>query len=47
MKTYWTSGGMTPHAFLTPALDGDELLASRPSRFSSGERTPGTPWIGG
>jgi hypothetical protein len=33
--------------FLTSALDGDEWLASRPGRFTPGERAPGTHWIGG
>jgi hypothetical protein len=28
------------------ALVGSELLASRPDRFISGERAPGTLWIG-
>jgi hypothetical protein len=32
---------------LTSALDGDEWSASRPGRFTSRERTPGTHWIGG
>jgi hypothetical protein len=32
---------------LTSALDGGEWSASRPSRFTSRERTPGTLWIGG
>jgi hypothetical protein len=32
---------------LTSALDGGEWLASRPSRFSPTERTPGTHWVGG
>jgi hypothetical protein len=34
------------HAFWTSALEGDEWSASRPVRFSSGERAPGTHWIG-
>jgi hypothetical protein len=32
---------------LTSALDGSELLTSRPGRFTPGERAPGAPWIGG
>jgi hypothetical protein len=32
---------------LTSALDGGEWSASRPSRFTSRERAPGTRWIGG
>jgi hypothetical protein len=32
---------------LTSALDGGEWSASRPSRFISKERAPGTHWIGG
>jgi hypothetical protein len=31
---------------LTPALDGGEWSASRPSRFTPRERAPGTNWIG-
>jgi hypothetical protein len=33
--------------FLTSALTSGEWLASRPCRFSHGERAPGTHWIGG
>jgi hypothetical protein len=29
------------------ALDGGDLSASRPGRFTAKERTPGTYWIGG
>jgi hypothetical protein len=29
----------------TSALDGGEWSASRPGRFTPGERTPGTHWI--
>jgi hypothetical protein len=32
---------------LTSALDGGEWSASRPGRFTSRERAPGTHWIGG
>jgi hypothetical protein len=35
------------HIFLTAALAGGECSASRPCRFTPGERTPGTHWIGG
>jgi hypothetical protein len=35
------------HVFLTLALPGGEWSASRPGRFSPGERAPGTHWIGG
>jgi hypothetical protein len=31
---------------LTPALDGGALSASRPERFTSRERAPGSDWIG-
>jgi hypothetical protein len=31
---------------LTSALDGGEWSASRPGRFTSSERSPGTYWIG-
>jgi len=34
------------HVFLTFALDGDKLSASRPGPFTSGERAPGSHWIG-
>jgi hypothetical protein len=46
MKTY---GGVDVyiHTFLTSALDGGEWSASRPCRFTPGERAPGTHWIGG
>jgi hypothetical protein len=45
MKT-WGSGGIAP-LFLTSALDEGEWFASRPCRFTPGERAPGTHWIGG
>jgi hypothetical protein len=32
---------------LPRALDGGEWSASRPGRFTSGDRAPGTHWIGG
>jgi hypothetical protein len=32
--------------FLNSALAGDEWLASRPARFTPGERIPGIHWIG-
>jgi hypothetical protein len=35
------------HVFLTSALAGGEWLASRPGRFTHGERAPGTHLIGG
>jgi hypothetical protein len=35
------------HVFLTSALVGGESSASRPGRFTPGERAPGTHWIGG
>jgi hypothetical protein len=34
------------HAYLTSLLDGGVWLASRPSRFTPGERIPDTKWIG-
>jgi hypothetical protein len=46
MKTYGGSGVIAPQ-FLTSALDGGELSASRPGRFTPVERAPGTHWIGG
>jgi hypothetical protein len=33
--------------YLTSALDGGEWSDSRPGRFTSKERDPGTHWIGG
>jgi hypothetical protein len=46
MKVY---GGVDVliHIFLTSALVGGEWSASRPCRFTPGERAPGTHWIGG
>jgi hypothetical protein len=46
MNTY---GGMDVyiHVFLTSALVEGEWSASRPCRFTPGERAPGTHWIGG
>jgi hypothetical protein len=35
------------HIFLTSALAGGECSASRPGRFTPGERTPGARCIGG
>jgi hypothetical protein len=35
------------HIFLTLELVGGEWSASSPGRFTPGERTPGTHWIGG
>jgi hypothetical protein len=44
-----THGGVDVqiHIFLISALVGVEWSASRPCRFTPGERTPGTHWIGG
>jgi hypothetical protein len=39
--------GVYIHVFLTSALNGGELSASRPDRFTPAERAPGTHWIGG
>jgi hypothetical protein len=46
MKAY---GGVDVyiHIFLSSALAGGEWSASRPGRFTPGERAPGTHWIGG
>jgi hypothetical protein len=33
--------------WITSALAGSEWSASRPGRFTSGERAPGTHWMGG
>jgi hypothetical protein len=40
------SGCVDP-PFLTSTLVGGEWSASRLDRFTSGERAPGTHWIGG
>jgi hypothetical protein len=44
-----TCGGVEAyvHVFLTSALVGGVWSASRPGRFTSGERAPDTHWIGG
>jgi hypothetical protein len=46
MKAY---GGVDVeiHIFLTSALVGGEWSASRPCRFTPGERAPVIHWIGG
>jgi hypothetical protein len=46
MKTYW-GVEVEVHIFLTSALDGGQWSASRPGRFTLGERAPGTHWVGG
>jgi hypothetical protein len=46
MKAYWRVDEWI-HIFLTSALVGGEWSASRPCRFTPGERAPGTHWIGG
>jgi hypothetical protein len=43
-KTYWVVE-VQLHAFLTSAQDGGELSASRPGRFTAGDRTPGKYWL--
>jgi hypothetical protein len=35
------------HIFLTSAVTAGDWSASRPCRFTPGERAPGTHWIGG
>jgi hypothetical protein len=35
------------HIFLTSALAGGEWSTSCPGRFTPGERTPDTHWLGG
>jgi hypothetical protein len=44
MKTHWEVE-VKLHAFLTSALDGGECSASRPGRFTTRERVPGSQWI--
>jgi hypothetical protein len=46
MKTY-VKVEVKLHVFLTLTLVGDEWSTSRPGRFTPGEGTPGTDWIGG
>jgi hypothetical protein len=46
MKTYVGVDGQI-HVFLTSVLFGSEWSASRPDRFTPGERAPGTHYIGG
>jgi len=41
----WRSGGIL-HAFWNTALDGFEWSASRSGRFTFGERSLGSHWIG-
>jgi hypothetical protein len=40
-------GDVYIHIFLTSALVGGEWSASRPGPFTTGEKAPGTHWIGG
>jgi hypothetical protein len=46
MKAY---GGVNVqiHVFLNSALEEGKWSASRPCRFTPGERAPGTHWVGG
>jgi hypothetical protein len=46
MKAYW-GVEVQLHAFSISVLDGGEWSASRPGRFTSRDRAPGTHWIGG
>jgi hypothetical protein len=39
--------GVQNYIFLTSALAGGDCSSSRPGRFTSEERAPGTHWIGG
>jgi hypothetical protein len=45
MKTYG-GANVYVHIFLTSAMVGGEWSASRPGRFTPGERAPGIYWIG-
>jgi hypothetical protein len=46
MKAYG-GVGVQIHIFLTSALVGGEWSASYPGRFTTGERAPGSHWVGG
>jgi hypothetical protein len=46
LLSVWGSGCLDL-LFLTSGRVGGEWLASRPGRFTPGERVPGTNWIGG
>jgi hypothetical protein len=46
MKAYW-GVEVYLHVFLTSVPDGGEWSASRPGRFTPGEKAAGTHWIGG
>jgi hypothetical protein len=46
MKTY-EGLDVYIHTFYTPTLVGGERSTSRPGRFTSVEKAPGTHWIGG
>jgi hypothetical protein len=46
MKKYGGVDVLT-HVFLTSAIIRGEWSASRPGRFTHGERAPDTHWIGG
>jgi hypothetical protein len=45
--TSWRRMGKWIHAFLTSGLAGGKWSASRPGRFTNGERAAGTRWIEG
>jgi hypothetical protein len=45
MKTYGRVD-VHSHVFLISVLIGGEWSASRPGRFTTGEKDPGTHWIG-
>jgi hypothetical protein len=46
MKAYGGGVDVWIYSFLTSALVGGEWSASRPGRFTPGDRAPGTHWIG-
>jgi hypothetical protein len=47
MKAYGGVDVVYVHVFLNSSLIAGELSASRASRFTSGEKAPGTHWIVG
>jgi hypothetical protein len=47
MKEFCGNGSTDPRMLYLDIRERDEWSASRPGRPTSGERSSGTPWIGG